>query len=127
MSEPQPGPSAHQLKIWALLILYQMAHHSRGDGFPKTWLLRFLLAFLYSHANGGDRAPFDGFWKAATKAKKEGKPDGTAAYERGMDMRAKANGICFAVGEEPKAIQEQFYRELSFDAAAKRSEKPRFR
>jgi len=121
------GVSPHQLKIWALLILYQTAHHSRADGYPRTWLLRFLLAFLYSHAQGGDRTPFDEFWKAATKAGKKDPPTVTGAYERGMDLKREAARICLAVGEEPSAIHDQFYPELSHEDAEKRGEKVKFR
>lgn len=124
MSDQRPGPSPYQLKIWALLILYQMAHHDRAEGYPRSWLLRFLLAFLYSHAKGADRAPFHGFWKAATRPNKD-RPTGTSAYERGIDMKRYANAICKAVGEEPKAIQDRFWDELARDAAAKRGEKIR--
>ena len=127
MSERRSAPSPYQLKLWALLILYQMAHHSRADGFPKTWLLRFLLAFLYSHANGADRSSFEEFWKAATRPKKAGQPDGAAACERGVSMQCHANAICLAVGEEPKAMQDQFYRELSREHADKRGKKANLR
>lgn len=123
MSEQRPGPSPYQLKIWALLILYQMAHHDRPEGYPRSWLLRFLLAFLYSHSNGADRAPFHGFWKAATCALKEGKPSGVGAYERSIDMKRHANGICKAVGEEPKSMQDRLWDELAREATAKRGEK----
>jgi hypothetical protein len=123
---PEPRPiSPYQLKIWALFILYKLAHHSKPGGYERGWMLRFLLAFLYSHASDGARAPFDGYWKAATRAQEEGKPDRTAAYERGMTMRRQASAICRAVGEEPKAIQDRFWDELTREAYAARGEKLR--
>jgi hypothetical protein len=111
-----------QLKIWALFILYKLAHHSKPKGYERTWMLRFLLAFLYSHANGTDRTAFDGYWKAATKPKKEGEPDEVAAKIRGLDMRRQACGICLAVGEEPKNIHDRFWDELTREAYADRGE-----
>jgi hypothetical protein len=116
------GVSSYQLKIWALFILYKLAHHSKPEGYERTWMLRFLLAFVYSHANGGDRSPFDGYWKAATKPKKEGEQDGSASYVRGMDMRHEAARICLAVGEEPKDIHDRFWDELTREAYANRGE-----
>ena len=114
--------SSPQLKIWALLILYQMAHNRRAEGYPRSWLLRFLLAFLYTHAKGGDRSSFDGFWKAATRAKTPDVADGAAAKMRGVEMKREANGICKAVGEEPKEMQDRFWDELTREAYASRGE-----
>lgn len=117
--------SPYQLKIQALLILYKLAHHRRGKPYDRSWCLRFLLAFLYSQSNGEDRSSFDGYWKAATRAKKPDEPDGAAAYVRGMDMKRQANGICLAVGEQPKEIQDRFWDELTREAYADRGEKLR--
>jgi hypothetical protein len=114
--------SPYQLKIQALLILYKLAHHRRGDPYDRSWTLRFLLAFLYAQSDGEDRSSFDGFWKAATRPKKPNEADGTAAYVRGMDMRREANGICLAVGEQPKEIQDRFWDELTREAYANRGE-----
>jgi hypothetical protein len=119
------GVSPHQLKIWALFILYKLAHHRKAEGYERTWMLRFLLAFLYSHAKDEDRAPFDAYWKAATRPKPEKRGDGAVAYERGMDMRREAARICLAVGEQPKEIQDRFWDELTREAHALRGEKVR--
>lgn len=115
--------SRHQLKIWSLLILYQMCHHAPADGYPKIWMLRFLLAFIHSYTDNGDRKPFDAFWKAATGPKNESNADGTNSYTRGMMMHSAANAICKAVGEEPKAIQDHFWDEMTRDAYAKEGKK----
>lgn len=114
--------SPYQLKIQALLILYKLAHHRRGEPYDRSWCLRFLLAYLYSHANG-DRSSFDGYWKAATRPNKPGEADGAASYVRGIDMRREANGICLAVGEQPKEVQDRFWDELTREAYASRGEK----
>lgn len=116
------GVSPYQLKIWALFILYKLAHHSKPEGYDKGWTLRFLLAFLHSHAPDGDRSPFTAYWKAATWPRRDGAADGTAAYMRGMDMRRHAGAICRAVGEEPKVIQDRFWDELTREAHATRGE-----
>lgn len=114
--------SAYQLKIQALLILYKLAHHRKAGGYDRSWTLRFLLAFLYSQSDGEDRSSFDGFWKAATRPKKPGDADGTAAYVRSMAMTREANGICLAVGEQPKEMQNRFWDELTREAYANRGE-----
>lgn len=124
MSE-RPPFSSHQLKIQALLILYKLAHHRQGQPYERSWTLRFLLAFLYSQSKGDDRSSFDGYWKAATRAKKPDEADGAAAYVRGMHMKSQANGICLAVGEQPKEIQDKFWDELTREAYADRGEKVR--
>lgn len=85
-------------------------------------MLRFLLAFLYSHANGGDRSSFDGYWKAAIKPQKEYETREAAAKRRGIDMRRHAGSICQAVGEEPKNIHDRFWDELTREAYAGRGE-----
>ena len=114
--------SSHQLKIQALLILYKLAHHSRAKPYDRTWCLRFMLAFLYAHAKQGDRAPFDGFWKAATASQKPGEPDAAAARARRSAMQREANGMCVAVGEQPKRVHDQFWDELTREAYARRGE-----
>lgn len=117
--------SSYQLKIQALLILYKLAHHRKAQPYERSWGLRFLLAFLYTQSDGEDRSSFDGFWKAATRANKPDEPDGAGAYVRRMEMMREANGICLAVGEQPKQIQDQFWDELTREAYANRGEKVR--
>ena len=119
------GVSPYQLKIQALMILYKLAHHRKAEGYDRSWMLRFLLAFIYSQSDGEDRSSFDGFWKAATRPPKPDEADGTAAYTRGMEMTCQANGICLAVGDQPKQIQDQFWDELMREAYARRGEEVR--
>jgi hypothetical protein len=114
--------SPHQLKLWALFILYKLAHQKKAEGYERTWMLRFLLAFLYSHAKGDDRSSFDAYWRAATRPKGKGEPDEAAAKIRGIDMRRHAGGICLALGEEPKNIHDRFWDELTREAYAGRGE-----
>jgi hypothetical protein len=114
--------SPYQLKIQALFILYKLAHHKRAAPYDRSWTLRFLLAFLYSHATGDDRSPFDDFWKAATRTTQQDEPDGRAATIRGIEMKRLANAICLAVGEQPKDIQDRFWDELTREAHARRGE-----
>ena len=114
--------STYQLKIQALLIIYKLAHHGRAKAYDRSWCLRFILAFLYSQSNGADRSPFDGFWKAATRATKPDEPDKTAGDIRRMHMQREANAICLAVGEQPKPIHDRFWDELTREAYAKRGE-----
>jgi hypothetical protein len=120
MSE-RPRLSSYQLKIQALLILYQIAQHRRAEAFPRTWTLRFILAFLYSQSSG-DRSPFDAYWKAATRPKSPAETDAAAARVRGAALRREANLICLAVGEQPKQISDRFWDELTREAYAKRGE-----
>jgi hypothetical protein len=121
----RPAVSSYQLKIQALLILYKLAHHGKAGGYERSWCLRFLLAFLYAHANGEDRSPFDEFWKAATRPQSAGEPDKAAASARARAMKREANRICLAVGEQPKAMQDQFWDELTREAYARRGEEAR--
>lgn len=109
--------SPYQLKLQALLILYKLAHHRRLQPYDRSWCLRFILAFLYSHANG-DRSSFDAFWQAATRPNRP--DDGPGSREQGM--RGAANRICSAVGEDPKLVQDQFWDELTRETYAKRGE-----
>jgi hypothetical protein len=116
------GISPYQLKLWALFILYKLAHQPKPEGYERTWMLRFLLAFAYSHAKDGDREPFDAYWKAATRPKAKDGPDDTAARIRGFAMRRHAHAICTAVGEDPKNIHDRFWDELTREAYANRGE-----
>lgn len=118
----KPGVSPHQLKIQALFILYKLAHHKRAAPYDRSWMLRFLLAFLYSHATEDDRSPFDEFWKAATRPHSPGEPVETAARLRGVELKRLTNTICLAVGEEPKEVQDRFWDELTREAYASRGE-----
>ncbi|MBI0474425.1 hypothetical protein D9601_03475 [Sphingomonas sp. MA1305] len=62
-----------QLAFRALVALEEVADQVRsGEVVPRSHQLRFLLAFLHHIAtpdehNVGDRAPFDAFWRAATR------------------------------------------------------------
>jgi len=103
------------------MIVYKLAHHTRGDPYDRSWCLRFLLAFLYAQSNGEDRSPFDAFWKAATRAR-SCDANGTTAHVRGIEMKREANRICLALGEEPKQTQDRFWDELTREAYAKRGE-----
>lgn len=114
--------SSNQLKIQALLIIYKLAHHRRADAYQRSWCLRFILAFLYSQSNGEDRSAFDEFWRAATRPRKPGEPDDTAAQFRGMMMIREAHRICVAVGEQPKMIRDRFWDELTREAYAAQGE-----
>jgi hypothetical protein len=40
-------------------------------------------------------------------------------------MKREANGICLAVGKEPKSIQDQFWDELTPEAHARRGKEVR--
>lgn len=122
---PKPAVSSHQLKIQALLILYKLSHQRKANGYDRSWSLRFLLAFLYSQAGGDDRSAFDGFWKAATRARKPGDADETAAAARTIGMKRQANRICKAVGEEPKQMHDHFWDELTREAYARRGQEAR--
>jgi len=114
--------SSHQLKIQALMILYKLAHHRRASAYDRSWTLRFLLAFLYSHAAGEDRSAFDAFWKAATRPRKPDQPDELASRVRGIEMKRLTNTICLAVGEQPKDVQDRFWDELTREAYERRGE-----
>jgi hypothetical protein len=111
--------SPHQLRIQALFIVYKLAHHQRAVPYERSWTLRFLLAFLYAQTPGDDRSPFDEFWKAATRARDPAEPEERAAAARGAEMKRLANALCRAVGEEPKAIQDRFWDELTREAYAR--------
>jgi hypothetical protein len=114
--------SPHQLKLWALFILYKLAYQSKPGGYERSWMLRFLLAFAYSHAQDGDRKPFDAYWKAAIKPTGRGEADEVAVKIRGFAMRRHVHAICRAVGEEPKDIHDRFWDELTREAHAQRGE-----
>lgn len=122
---PEHVVSPYQLKIWALFILYKLAHHRKPEAYERTWMLRFLLAFLHSHAAGEDRSAFIGYWRAATRRNANEAPHRAASHKRGVEMRRHANRICLAVGEDPKNIQDRFWDELTREAYARRGEQVR--
>lgn len=120
---PAPPFSIEQLKVRALLALYEMADQATAQPYPRTRTLRFVLAFLYSRSNG-DRSAFDEFWRLATRPKSDNDLDATAAYVRSSYMRTQMIGLCEAVGERPRLIEDYFYAEKSQRAMLARRKTP---
>jgi hypothetical protein len=86
--------SKEHLTFKALLALDEAAE-SAGP-VPKSFALRFALAFLYA-TSSGDRWLFDEFWRRATDA---AGPDYVSAMARRQSLSACLNGICRAAGME---------------------------
>ena len=115
--------SPYQLKLWALFILYHLAHCAKARPYQRSWFLRFILAFLYAQSKDEDRTHFDTFWKVATKPHRPSNADRDPNSVRRSLMQREANGICLAVGEEPKEIHDRYWDEVTREAYAKRGEK----
>lgn len=115
---PKHSVSSYQLKIRALFIIYKLAHCARPKPYDRSWGLRFILAFLYSQSKAADRTHFDGFWKAATKPETPGAEERAPGAARRSRLQREANGICLAVGEEPKQIHDRFWDEMTREAYA---------
>jgi hypothetical protein len=69
-------------KALSALISFMQAHKEGPVTEREKGLLRFALAFLY---RGGDREPFDAFWRAAMEA-----TDGTEAGDFGRFQRMRS-------------------------------------
>lgn len=86
--------SAEHLRFKALVAIDEAAE--ARDAVPKSFSLRFALAYLYA-VSAADRAIFDEFWQAATTSS-----DGTymGSLCRLQTLNALMNAICRAVGCE---------------------------
>lgn len=56
------GFASHQLRDKALLALEEVAQECRYRTPRRSFALRFALAYLWA-SGGGDRAPFERFWR----------------------------------------------------------------
>lgn len=88
-----------RLVFLALGALYQLALDAARAPIRDPAAMRFVLAALYERS-GGDRAPFDRFWRAARKVPI--RPDTTSdRHIRWMATKAEWDLIARAVGHEP--------------------------
>ena len=89
--------SPEQLKWMALVALDEIA--ASPEPVPKSYLLRFALAYLYA-AGDGPKWIYDSFWKAATTPG----PEMWSEYQRDLcrrqNMEASMNGMCRHAGWE---------------------------
>jgi hypothetical protein len=80
----------------ALQALEEAAIATARAPVPPSAALRLALAFLYAGA-GGERWPFDGFWRAVIRGHSEEEQHGAAAIGRTQSANACLNAIYRAV------------------------------
>lgn len=86
--------SKEHLTFKALVALDEAAESL--EPVPKSFALRFALAYLYASTDG-DRWLFDDFWRTATST---AGPDYIGAVARRQTLNACLTGICRSVGME---------------------------
>lgn len=86
-----------ELKALALIALYEMAHEADHRPHPRTYALRFLLAWLHS-VSDGNRIPFDRYWRNAVGDLSQYGSDHSRSYMRGTSLRGAVEGMCKCVG-----------------------------
>jgi hypothetical protein len=82
----------HEALVDKALAVLREALEAKTVTAPEA--LRFALAYLYE---GGDRDPFDRFWRAAIK---QAGPTGADEFGRFQTMRAAYCAICRGCGRE---------------------------
>ncbi|HEX8585041.1 MAG TPA: hypothetical protein VF680_11590 [Allosphingosinicella sp.] len=87
------------LTIMALAALEEAATRTGDAPVPPSPALRFVLAWLYSR-HGGERWPYDGFWRAVTRGHGEAEEEGAAAIGRSQSANANLNALYRAAGVE---------------------------
>ena len=95
---PQMGINRDQLVYMALVALDEVADTCGKSPAPRSFALRFLLAWLFQQSGGNpaDKWLFDSFWKEATRT-------ATTYMEevgRHTSVQAAMNGICRVCGWE---------------------------
>lgn len=82
----------------ALAALEEAADRTHDEPVRPTYSLRFALAYLYA-VSSGERWPFDGFWRAATRDwGKEDAGRGAAGVGRWQAANACLNAIYRGLG-----------------------------
>lgn len=87
----------HELKALALIALLEVAQEADHRPYPRTYALRFLLAWLHS-VSDGNRIPFDRFWRYAVSDLSQYSADHSRSYMRGTSLRGAVEGMCKCVG-----------------------------
>jgi len=92
--------------IWkALLALDELVEQSEAAQVPKSLMLRFTLAYLYSNAAPDSRPVFNEIWRLMTA------PCPQETYARGTrsaNIGAAYNGLCRAIGWERTVTLMQY-------------------
>ena len=90
--------SRDQLVFKAPSALDELADHADAP-IPKTFMLRFTLAWLYNESDG-TRWVFDTFWRELTEVPPEGRHEHMDRVCRRQAVHSGLNGICRALGSE---------------------------
>ena len=90
----------NQLTLRPLLVLELVEDECRVAPLPRSGMLQFVLAYLFSRTDGGQRWLFDSLWKHATEPVAAGGDTYAAQLGRSNGVTAALNGICRQVGVE---------------------------
>lgn len=102
-----------ELKALALIALLEVAQEADHRPYPRTYALRFLLAWLHS-VSDGNRIPFDRFWQNAVSDLSQYGADHSRNYKRGTSLRGAVEGICKCVGIDFfTAVSDKYVSRLS--------------
>lgn len=86
-----------ELKALALISLLEMAQEANHRPYPRTYALRFVLAWLYS-VSDGNRIPMDRYWRYAVDELSQYGADHSRSYMRGTTLRGTVEAISMCVG-----------------------------
>lgn len=97
-----------ELKALALIGLLEMAQEADHRPYPRTYTLRFVLAWLHS-VSDGNRVPADRFWRTAVGEMSEYGADHSRSYMRGTTLRATVEALSKGVGVDfHKAVSGKY-------------------
>lgn len=86
-----------ELKALALISLLEMAQEADHRPYPRTYALRFVLAWLYS-VSDGNRIPMVRYWRYAVDELSQYGADHSRSYMRGTTLRGAVEAISKCVG-----------------------------
>jgi hypothetical protein len=95
----------------ALSALHEAYGACAAAPVPRTFALRFALAYLYAVAEGGDRAPFDAFWDAVTRPL-----GGANAAAAGIDRHQGADGPLTRIHRRLGVAETRDFDRIYWDA-----------
>lgn len=98
----------------ALLALEDAKERCHEAPLPRSYALRFTLAFLYAHSDG-TRWPFDQFWQSVTRhpPSSDRLPPAVAGTGRHAGAYGALNGIYHALGiERTRELQFEMERKV---------------
>lgn len=92
-----PDIPLDELKALALIGLLEMAQEADHRPYPRTYALRFILAWLHS-VSDGNRIPIDRFWRSAVGDMAEYSSDHSRSYMRSSTLRGAVEAMSKSVG-----------------------------